>query len=164
MWSAILHSLLVIYANYRNIYLLIFYYTYVHFSCYESGICKFLFNTLLSQVIANSAEILQMMLRGHSYYHYRRKRNQEFFIMVAPQQTGVWIPEDLALSAEDRNFFHVRRTLPNKAYGGHNAGDTIVINQKVKNPLADATAEGCRAGSCGMQQTWRALQMTQSIW
>lgn len=84
--------------------------------------------------------------------------------MVAPQQTEVWMPEDLTLLAQDHNFFHVRRTLPNKAYGGHIAGDSIVINQKVKNPLEDASAESCRAGSCGMQQPWRALQMTKSIW
>lgn len=72
--------------------------------------------------------------------------------MIALQQAEMGMPEEWTLLAQVCNFFKVRKVLPNKAHGNHKAADTIVIKQKVKNPLAAATAESRRASSCRTQQ------------
>lgn len=72
---------------------------------------------------------------------YQKERQGIFFPMIALKQTEMGMPEKWTLVAQVWNFFKIRKVLPNKMRGNHKAADTIVIRQKVKNPLAVATAK-----------------------
>lgn len=72
---------------------------------------------------------------------YQKERQGLFFPMIALKQTEMGMPEQWTLVAQVWNFFKIRKVLPNKTQGNHKAADTIVIRQKVKNPLAVAIAK-----------------------